>query len=160
MTIYFANATAFSIFFFICCMMNEWIMSNKLADVSLANHKWKAKPAPKTAKAGATQNPAAVESKKAKAQTKVKTKVKANKKTPLLDPSTTAPSAAPSDSTAAPSDSTAAPSDSTAAPEALKAEWKTGKKGADCDTICGDAGLICNADSRTKMNLVSFVFLC
>ena len=122
-------------------------MSSNLADVSLANHKWKAKPAPKTtAKAGATQNPAAVETKKGKKQAnkttvkstyspapKVKKTGKANKKTkttPLLNPST-------------------------AAPESFTGEWKT-EPGASCYTTCSIAGLECNQDSLTKMDSVSF----
>ena len=119
-------------------------MSSNLADVSLANHKSKAKPAPKTsAKAGATQNPAAVVTKKGKKQAnkatvkstyspapKVKKTGKANKKAKTIPPT------------------------------ASTAAWKTGGVDVGCDTICGDAGLECNADSLTKMDSVSFVFLC
>ena len=137
----FANATAFSFLFFICCMMtewmNEWIISYNLADVSLA----KFKPAPKAAKAGATLNPAVV-TKKGKKQAKttakssyspapkVKKAGKTNKKTPL-----------------------------TTAPTAFTGAWKT-EPGVGCDTICSNAGLECNEDSQAKIDSVSFVFSC
>ena len=102
----------------------------------------KVKPAPKAAKAGATLNPAAVETKKGKKQAKttakstyspapkVKKAGKTNKKTPL-----------------------------TTAPTAFTGAWKT-EADVGCDTICSNAGLVCNQDSLTKMDSVSFVFLC